>query len=119
MTEFKNSQLFKQKQAEGVNVPPNTDNPHSSLVFLAVEQGLIGVAILILLMGGLFVSSLACIRNRPELLGLSGGVIGLGIYGIFNTIELSGFTVALMATLVIFAIPRPLPEAQAGSDPTG
>lgn len=118
-TEFKNSQLFKQKQAEGVNVPPNTDNPHSSLVFLAVEQGLIGVAILILLMGGLFVSSLACIRNRPELLGLSGGVIGLGIYGIFNTIELSGFTVALMATLVIFAIPRPLPEAQAGSDPTG
>ena len=108
--EFQKSPLFQKElkeASENENSVLITDNPHSSIAFVAVEQGLVGLVILATLFFILFTSSLARGGSKPELLGLSGGVLGMTIYGLFNTIELSGFTISLMSTLVIFAIPRP------------
>ena len=83
------------------------DNPHSTIALEMVERGTVGL----LLWGSIFVLGIhgawRASKRNPALAGLMGGWLVLLIYGIPNSLQLSGFTMSLVAVLVVFSVPRP------------
>ena len=72
-----------------------------------VERGAVGL----LLWGSIFVLGIhgawRAWKQNPALSGLLFGWLVLFIYGISNSLQLSGFTVSLAAVLLALSMPRP------------
>jgi O-antigen ligase len=83
------------------------DNPHSTIALEMVERGAVGL----LLWGSIFVLGIhgawRAWKQNPALSGLLFGWLVLFIYGISNSLQLSGFTVSLAAVLLALSMPRP------------
>ena len=87
-----------------------TENTHSSITHALIEGGIISLILLVGIGVSMFVGACKRCFNSSILVGLPAAVLCLGIYGVANTLQTTGFLISLTSTLLILSISRPLPE---------
>ena len=97
-------------QTTGSDIPSRatgTDNPHSTIVTEAIERG--GVGLVLWAVFVLLALKAAWRRATfdPAFSGLFGAWVILFIFGVGNSIQLSGIITAVMGMLIAFTIRRP------------
>lgn len=94
-----------------------TRNPHGVLVRVAIEQGCLGLALLLALGIGGWLAAWRLAGNDPTLVGLPAAWAAVIIFGVAHAVLLEYSTSALVSLLVaIMAIRAPVPCAIAEGD---
>lgn len=90
-----------------------TFNPHASLVATAIEQGGIGVALLLGVALIVAVSSWRRGRENSALIGLGPAWIGLLLFSFTHAVLLEPYTSVLVSILLMASLPAPAPSRAA------
>jgi hypothetical protein len=84
-----------------------TPEPHSALLATAIEQGLLGITLMVSFTVLAFLRAWKCALSTPSLAGLGATWTLVIIFSVAHTLQFSNYTVSLLAVLVALALPSP------------
>ncbi len=76
-----------------------TPEPHSTMLATAIEQGLVGIALMFAFASLGLLRSIQCVRNSPSLIGLSAAWFTVIVFSFAHTIQFSTYASTLIIIL--------------------
>ena len=81
-----------------------TPEPHSTMLATAIEQGLVGIALMFAFASLGLLRSIQCVRNSPSLIGLSAAWFTVIVFSFAHTIQFSTYASTLIIILTTLTL---------------
>jgi len=81
-----------------------TPEPHSTMLATAIEQGLVGIALMFAFVSLGLLRSIQCVRNSPSLIGLSAAWFTVIVFSFAHTIQFSAYPSTLIIVLTTLTL---------------